>query len=270
MALPIDLVLVRHGQSEGNAAKRLSEKGDNSAYTAEFRERHTSSFRLTELGRRQAIITGDWLRREFYKDSHGFDRCVTSEYARAMETAGLLSLPRAEWYCDFYLGERDWGEFDTCPEDERKLKFGEALRRREVEPFFWRPTGGESFRELCLRVDRVLDTLHRECDDMRMIISCHGEVMLALKVRIERMSQVRFKELVFSEQSNDRIYNCQILHYTRRNPDTGRLAPYAGWVRSVRPTENPIWDTGWQEITRPRYSNQDLLNIVGRIPPMVK
>jgi hypothetical protein len=29
MSLPIDLVLIRHGQSEGNAAKRLAEKGDD-------------------------------------------------------------------------------------------------------------------------------------------------------------------------------------------------------------------------------------------------
>ena len=258
MTLPIDLVLVRHGQSEGNAAKRLSEKGDHSAFTEEFRKRHTSSFRLTELGRAQAERAGTWLRGEFLPGP-GFDRYVVSEYTRAMQTAGLLGLPCAEWLCDFYLSERDWGELDAYPEDERREKFGDVLRRREVEPFFWRPPNGESFAELCLRIDRVLNTLHRECGDKRVLIVCHGEVMRAFQVRIEHMSQVRFKALAFSERHEDRIYNCQVLHYTRRNPENGKLAPYAGWVRTIRPTENPVWITTWRKIERPRYSNQALL-----------
>lgn len=143
--LPIDLVLVRHGQSEGNAAKRLSKAGDHSAFTPEFVDRHTSSFRLTELGRMQASLAGTFLKDEFFKDGVGFDRYITSEYSRAMETAGLLQLPNAEWFCDVYLTERNWGEFDVCPEDELKEKFGAALRRYKVEPFFCQPPNGESF-----------------------------------------------------------------------------------------------------------------------------
>lgn len=266
--LPIDLVLVRHGQSEGNAAKRLSEAGDHSAYTQEFLDRHTASFRLTKHGRTQATQAGEFLRAEFFRNGIGFDRYITSEYARAMETAGLLQLSNAEWFCEFYLTERDWGELDHCPENEREEKFGTALHRREIEPFFWRPPNGESFAQLGLRVDRVLHTLHRECGDKRVIVVCHGEVMRAFQVRLERMSQVRFKELNFSRRHEDRIHNCQILHYTRRDPATGRLAPYANWKRAIRPTDEPIWSTGWQQVERPRYSNEDLLEVVARIPTM--
>ena len=63
MTLPIDLVLVRHGQSEMNAAKRRSEAGDHSAFTKEFMERHSASFPLTDLGRRQAEQAGEYLQR---------------------------------------------------------------------------------------------------------------------------------------------------------------------------------------------------------------
>ncbi|MDO8600137.1 MAG: phosphoglycerate mutase family protein [bacterium] len=269
MALPIDLLLVRHGQSEGNVARRRSEAGDHSAFTDAFRDRHSASFRLTELGRMQAEQAGAWLRKEFWPGP-GFDRYVTSEYTRAMETAALLNLPNAEWLCDFYLTERDWGEMDICSEKEREEKFGDAIRRRKIEPFFWRPSNGESFKQSCLFADRVLDTLHRECSDKRMIIVCHGEVIRAFQVKIEHMSQVRFKELIFSQQPEDRIWNCQIVHYTRRNPENGKLAPYAGWVRMIRPTENPVWITEWRAIKRPRYSNQDLLNVVSRIPNMIE
>jgi NAD+ kinase len=268
MALPIDLVLVRHGQSEGNAAKRLSEKGDHSAFTEAFRNRHSASYRLTKKGREQAKLAGAWLFKEFWPKQK-FDRFVTSEYIRAMETAGLLGLPEAKWFCDFYLTERDWGELDICPENEREAKFGDALRRRKVEPFFWRPPNGESFADLCLRVDRVLQTLHRECSDKRILMVCHGEVMRAFQVRLERMSQVRFKESIFSDNKEDRIYNCQILHYTRKDPKTKKIFPYAGWVRAVRPTYDPVWSSPWRIIERPTYSNDELLEVVSRTPSML-
>lgn len=265
MALPIDLVLVRHGQSEGNAAKRLSEKGDHSAFTEKFLKRHSASFRLTELGKKQADMAGTWIRNEF----PNFDKFFVSEYLRAMETAAHLALPDAEWRTDFYLTERDWGDLDIYPENERQEKFGDALERRVAEPFFWRPPNGETFADLCLRVDRVLHTLHRECSDKRVIIVCHGEVMRAFQIRIERMSQTRFHELTFSKQNEDRIHNCQIVHYSRREKGVGKLTPHAEWVRTIRPTEEPAWNPGWHKIERPKYSNDTLLEIVSRTPPMI-
>src|ERR1700675_4535998 len=99
MSLPINLVLVRHGQSEGNAAKRRSEKGDHTAYSEEFKDRHSSSFRLTDKGKQQAVAAGQLLETLFPK---GFDRYYTSEYARAKETAALLAIPEAKWYPNFY------------------------------------------------------------------------------------------------------------------------------------------------------------------------
>jgi NAD+ kinase len=267
MALPIDLVLVRHGQSEGNAAKRLSEKGDHAAMKALRQDRHTRSFRLSQRGREQAVKAGQWLKNEFYGDGKGFGRCITSEFTRAMETAALLDLPDATWFRNFYITERDWGDLEVCPEDEREEKFGEALRMRKVEPFFWRPPNGESLAELCLRLDRVLLTLHRECSDMKVIIVCHGEVMRAFRVLLERMPQQRFKEIALN--MGDGVYNCEVMHYTRRDPISGAIADHANWMRRIRPTETPIWNRGWQEIKRPKYSNEDLLKIVAESPAVL-
>lgn len=265
--LPIDLFLVRHGQSEGNAAKRLSEKGDHSAFSEEFRERHTSDFRLTEEGRRQARAAGAFLVKELSAES--IDRFYVSEYARAKETAGLLLIPNALWYPDSYLSERDWGDCDSLPENERKERFGDALERRKKEPFFWRPPNGESFNQLCLRVDRFLDTLHRECSDKRVLVVCHGEVMRAMQIRLERISQEMFRYLTFSDISADRIHNCQITHYTRRDPETNKVAPYIGWVRWYRPAENPMASTDWHHISRKLLSNSDLLAEVDQIEQCV-
>lgn len=266
MTLPIDLVLVRHGQSEGNAAKRLSEAGHHEVFTPEFRDRHSSALRLTDLGRLQASVTGKWIQDHFPK----FDRYYVSEYLRAMETAALLELPEARWFTDPYLTERDWGEIESLPENERNERFGAALRKRESDPFFWRPPNGETFVDLCLRVDRVLDTLHRECSDMRVIIVCHGEVMRAFQVRIERMSQARFRELTLSARPEDRIYNCEVIHYSRRRLGSEELTRSANWVNRIRPASDPAWTSGWQEIVRSARSNRDLLKRILKTPQLVK
>lgn len=263
--LPIDLVFVRHGQSEGNAAKRLSERGDNTGYEL-LSNRHTRSFRISDRGREQAVIAGKWLTNEFSQNGVVFDRFITSEYVRAMETAALLGLPNAAWFRNFYLTERDWGDLEVSPEKERAEKFGEALRMRTIEPFFWRPPNGESLAEVCLRLDRVLLTLHRECSEKRVIVVCHGDVIRAFRVLLERMPQQRFKELYLSKEKKDGVFNCEVLHYTRRDPETGEISEYANWMRRVRPTDSPIWTTGWQKIERPRYSNDDLLKIVELSP----
>lgn len=260
MTLPIDLVLVRHGESEGNAAKRLSEKGDHSAFTNEFLNRHSSGFHLTAKGCEQAQQAGACIRSMFSQDGRYFDRYITSEYLRARETAGLLGISGALWYTDFYLRERDWGELDVCPESEKNERYRRSLALKETEPFYWKPPNGESFAELCLRVDRVLDTLHRECSNKRVLIVCHGEVMRAFRVRIERQTQAVFKQSILSKNSMDRIYNCEIIHYTRLNPSDGSLASHLEWMRKIRPTNTPYTVTEWRRIKRSLVSNSELLS----------
>lgn len=269
MPLPIDLVLVRHGQSEGNLAKRRSEKGDHGAYAGDFKERHTADFRLSPLGRDQAQQAGDWIREHLHSGTNVFNRYYVSEYVRAIETAALLSLPNAKWFTDPYLSERDWGGMESLSIEEREVKFGEALRKRERQPYFWRPPDGESFLDLCLRIDRVLATLHRECGDKRVIIVCHGEVMWAFRLRIERMTQRRFRTLHLSTRSEDQIHNCQILHYSRRSPQSGDLAPYLNWLRMIRPTSAHPVLSDWQTIERPTHSNADLLARAEEVPVLV-
>ena len=102
--LPIDLVFVRHGQSEGNVANRASRNRDNSFFTPEFLERHSRTFRLTDKGIAQAEAAGEWLRANV---PTLFDRFYVSDYIRAKETAVHLHLPHAFWRQEFHLRERD-------------------------------------------------------------------------------------------------------------------------------------------------------------------
>ena len=217
MAMPVVLVLVRHGEAEGNVARRSSVAGDNSVFTEQFCNRHHSRLRLTDRGREQARVAGAWLKQHIGEQ---FDRYLVSGYLRAMETAALLDLPGARWYQDFYLRERDMGPLEIMSESDKKQKHPEAYRQYELDPFYWTPPNGESIAQLCLRIDRVLHTLHRECSEKRVVIVTHGMVMWAFIMRTKRLTP---------RQSAPDLRPDSESQYPRENslflPDCSRIAP---------------------------------------------
>ncbi|MDP3963986.1 MAG: phosphoglycerate mutase family protein [bacterium] len=264
LMLPIDLILVRHGQSEGNVANKASERGDNSFFTPEFRQRHSRSFRLTDNGITQAMTAGEWLRKNVIMP---LDRFYVSDYVRAKETAAYLVLPAAEWRSEFLLRERDKALMDNCPFDEQQKLYEFEQRQYAIDPFLSYPAGGgESIAMLCLRMRDFLNHLARECPDKRIIVVCHGHVMRALQLELGNLGHDDFIRLDASEDMPDRIRNCQILWYTRRDPDTGKIRePRIVAVRSICPWD-PKGDYGWRKIERRRYSNDELMEEVSRYP----
>src|SRR3989338_8127735 len=146
---PVDLILVRHGQSEGNLAIKSSNEGDNKFFTPEFRNRHSRAFRLTDKGIKQAEAAGRWIRDNIPMP---LDRFYVSDYIRAKETAAHLDLPNAVWRVEFHLRERDHALIDNCPDDEKKSLFKLEQRQYDADPFLAYPAGGgESLASLCLR-----------------------------------------------------------------------------------------------------------------------
>lgn len=264
--MPIDLVLVRHGESEGNLAKIRSKAGDNTASDL-FKGKHTSTFRLTDKGREQAKAAGTWLCEAFPK---GFGRYYTSAYVRAMETAGLLALPDAFWYVEPALRERDWGDLDVMGEAERRRRFEESMAMKDTSPLFWIPPNGESIAHVAeSRTYRILGTLARECTEKRVVIVCHGETMWTFRLLLERMSEKRYNALDVSKDPKDRINNCQILHYTRKRPEDRDATTHYAYMRSVCPWDLTRSRNEWELIERPRYSNEDLLKIVAETKQLV-
>lgn len=261
-----DLVLIRHGESEGNVARQRSIDGDHSLFYGEFQNRHSCNWRLTDRGRRQAVAAGEWLKKN---DLVHFDRYLVSEYLRALETAGRMELPGAKWYAEMLIRERDWGQMDLMSEQERMIKMQDELRRRDLDRFYYAPPGGESLAAVAQRADRLLDALHRECAGKKAIVVCHGEVMWAMRTRLERMPQDTFHELQESGQMVDQIHNGHILHYTRRDPQTGDMANYFTHMRSVCPWNEKLSPKGWMKIERPVYDNEMLLAIAERVPRMI-
>lgn len=262
MPLPIDLILVRHGQSEGNVANKASRRGDNRFFTPTFKERHSRTFRLTDKGIEQAKAAGAWLAANV---SQPLDRFYVSDYIRAKETAAHLDLPSAAWRVEFHLRERDHALMDNCPDDEKKRLFSLEEHQYQLDPFLSYPAGGgESIAVLAMRLKAsMLEHWARECADKRIVAVCHGHVMRAFQLELEHLGHDDFIRSDKSDNDQDKIRNCQILWYSRRDPDTHKLEPHPVAVRSVCPWK-PDGDYGWRRIDRPKLTNEQLLEEVGR------
>lgn len=244
--LPLNLVFVRHGESEGNVATNRDKKGDETAFSDTFKLRHNSAWRLTQVGIQQAIRTGTWLSDNFPPDY--FSRQETSLFARALETAGHVGLSDCDWRLNDYLRERDRGIMDVISREERRELF--------------HLPGGESIADLCQRVDRVTETLVRSASGKNVLLVCHGELMWAVRVRFERLRPDEFNRLDTSTDPTHHIHNCQILHYSRENPMTGEESPHFDWVRSICPWDQTLSSNEWQPIVRKGYTSAELIKLI--------
>lgn len=262
--MPVDFVVVRHGESLGNLAKRMSERGDHSLIK-KLRLTHTAHWPLTKKGIDQAKKTGDFLNRYFINEQKiFFDRMYVSSYARTMQTAGYLDLIRAKWIVDTRITERDWGELDRMTEEERQDKFGEAIAMREVEPFFWTPPNGESMNDVTIRNRDFIDSLHRSHKNS-VITVCHGEVAKNLRMIFFGYTPMEYAEMEFSNDSSRRIHNCQVDHYTRRNPDTLELSDRLEWFRYYRPAQGDDIASKWEHIPHHKFSSHELMQMANKL-----
>jgi broad specificity phosphatase PhoE len=264
--LPIDIILVRHGESEGNLAQELSKDGDDTLWTKEFSQRHTSNYRLTDIGRAQALSAGEWLKKHI---GSTFDGYYCSEYVRAQETAALLGFENAKWHVEFYLREQDRGVLAGKSVAEREKNYSDLVETVKRDTFYVAPPGGESIANACLRVDRLLSLWQSHCAGQRIIAVCHGNIITAFRVRIERMSQRRYQETIHTKDPHFKMFNGHIVHYTRRDPETGEISQYPNWVRFIVPYDDSLSQLQWQRIQRPVYTNQQLLDEVHKIPQLV-
>lgn len=260
--MPSDLVLVRHGESEGNLALHASKRGDQSHFdTPGFRERPGHDWRLTDRGIAQAQLAGQRLRQEF---GAGFDRYYVSDFARAKETAALLALPEARWFLNIYLHEQLWGRMDVVPRNEFETRFPGAHELRNRHRFYGAYPDGESMAEVCLRLDRILETLGRECSGQRVILVCHGNVIWGFRMLIERITPFQYHQLDTSDDDAQRIDNGQIFHY--RSID-GRSFTH---MRTMRPASKRAINESWGQIFRPSFTNDELMGELDHIPRLLQ
>ena len=147
------LFLVRHGESEWNAVRRLQGQADIS---------------LSAKGEAQATALASTVAQL------APDRVVTSDLRRAYQTASLLGYPDAQR--DHRLREVDVGEWTGLPIADIISDDAEAYRGWRAGTYA--PPGGEHWQDFAGRITAAV--LGEAETAQRLLVVCHGGVIRAL------------------------------------------------------------------------------------------
>ena len=133
----MDIIMVRHGESEDNISKILSRESTS----------------LTEKGIRQILNTKELLK------SYDFEKVYYSPLRRTDETRHYLGL---EGIADTRIAEINFGIFTGYKYDEYSKKFPDESNLWSKEPYTYRIPKGESINMAYERVKRFLEDVIME------------------------------------------------------------------------------------------------------------
>jgi len=269
MTLPLNLTIVRHGQSEANLVQKFVKAGQGKQLPNHIEDldrlfnSHDSIMRLSVEGARQAQIAGEWLRNpELNTDTHNFGRFYVSPHVRTRETAAHLQLG-GDWLVDDRLRERDWGEVSNPSENFTSGISEVSQKVRDQNAWYWKPQGGESLATgVRSRVESILESLHRRGDHLQSaLLVAHGEFISVARFVIEKMTPDQFAR---EDSSPDfKVENTMIVQYSRQNPnDVNDIRKRYHWRRAVCPWDaERSWSNGeWVEFNPSKFSDEQLLS----------
>jgi broad specificity phosphatase PhoE len=216
---PLEIVLVRHGESVGNLADAAAQ--EQGAHRLELAARD-ADVELSATGEEQA----DALRAHLaaLDGSEVPTLALTSPYRRAADTAerALRGLD-VELLHDERLRERDLGVLDGLTKEGIVSAFpDEAERRGRVGKFYYQPPSGESWADVALRVRTLLADLRAACDGGRVWLFTHQAVIMSFRYVLEGLSEQELLEI----DRRERIGNVSTTRY-RRVEDGFRLVHFA-------------------------------------------
>lgn len=155
------MMLVRHGETDWNAAHRV--------------QGHHDAARLTAQGRQQAQLVADSLR------ELGFDHLFTSDLDRATETATIIGASIGLTpEIDPLLRERSFGSYEGGSLDRLTSDVTGIYDDVLVDPDA-RPPGGESFRDVVARAALFIERESRTLSTNRLLVVTHGGTLRALR-----------------------------------------------------------------------------------------
>lgn len=162
------ITLVRHGESTWNELGLIQGQNDLA--------------QLTEVGRDQARAVGKSLK------SLGFDRLITSDLARARQTAEIVGAELdLALTPDSLLRERCFGVLEGQPQEMLVPEWSGIVDGVLVNPDA-RPDGGESFRDVVTRVGVFIEATRDFAGSERLLVVTHGGTIRALRAYVEARS----------------------------------------------------------------------------------
>ncbi|KAH7550238.1 hypothetical protein JRO89_XS13G0159100 [Xanthoceras sorbifolium] len=255
---PRRIILVRHGQSEGNL--------DESVYT----RIPDPKIALTEKGKAEAEACGTRIREMIEKDGDNWKvYFYVSPYRRTLETlqhlgrafereriGGMIKEPR--------LREQDFGNF----QDRERMRVEKAVRMLYGR-FFYRFPNGESAADVYDRITGFRETLRAAIDNgrfqppgdrnqnMNVVIVSHGLTLRVFLMRwykwtveqFEGLNNIGNGNMIVMEKGYGGRYSL-LAHHTEEE------------LREFGLTNEMLIDQEWQNFARPGEINYDcpLLN----------
>lgn len=197
---PSRIVLVRHGQSEGNV---------KSTEDMSFKEKANHRFKLTKEGREQATAMGRYIQERFKK----FDAYFCSTFLRTQETISLM-YPDVSHQVDSRLNELWRGIWHTLSKEEVERIYPEEkyIRDREGQ-FHYRPPGGQSCSDVEVMIYSFLQDLSLFYSNKDILISAHGNWMLLFWKIITNAMPEDYED----RYQNKKYKNCSLAIYEKSN-----------------------------------------------------
>ena len=185
-----ELIVVRHGESVGNVAADRADAEQAETVAVDERD---ADVPLTRRGEAQAAALGDWL--SGIETARHPAAVLCSPYMRARQTAGIALQTAGQAppiRLDERLRDRELGILDRLTARGIRSRFpDEAHRRAHLGKFYYRPPGGESWADVCLRLRPVIVELDRNANDIHgtMLIVCHDAVIFLLRYLLEELTE---------------------------------------------------------------------------------
>ena len=222
MGWPRRLVLIRHGQSEGNVLS-MEERVNLDVSTYKYK--------LTDIGRQQAAMTGAYIAKRF---PDGFDSIYCSYYDRARETAHIV-FPDACIREDACLAEAQRGIWHTMTHEQVEARFPEEILRKERDGYYhYRPLGGENWPDIEQRIQTFLLKLNQECEGESVCVVGHGHLFVCFQRVLDHLSIddaiARYRANYFDNASVT-IYNLKSLR--RRMRLVLACEPIVPWANKI-------------------------------------
>lgn len=187
---PSQLVLIRHGESARNQAKK------GSTYFADDEARKTVAgipdykIPLVSNGFVQSRMTGVYLRERFGAPDYFYH----SGYLRTEQTLnGILDafseaeIAKIKIRMNEFIRERDPGYAYDMTTEEAETAFPWLKEYwHTAGGFFARPPGGESLADVANRVYNFLNTIFRDRAGMKVWVALHGGTLRAMRFLLER------------------------------------------------------------------------------------
>lgn len=206
----VELLLVRHGESEGNVAATEARLAGAEVIDVPARD---ADVNLSATGQEQAKALGTALAR--IAEEFRADAVVSSPYARARQTAEI-AVETAGWpvtvVTDERLRDRELGILDRLTRLGVDNRFPEeAERRLWLGKLYYRPPGGESWADVALRLRSVLAELNNLGTGHRVMLVCHDAVIMLFRYVMEGLSEEELLDLAATTS----VLNASLTRYVR-------------------------------------------------------